>query len=167
MLDPYGAASREVSGIAKATGVTYTVTTAGRWVGLREDPCYPPEHPHDLGRDDFADWVATRDRLYDASGVDEAVLGSDVVKLLTAELVVSEPMEERDGSEHVPEGRHFDFEVRKGRLAHALHRVASERVVPRRPHSAASTFEIPGTVMSRTPPGTRTRAIVRSAAAKS
>ena len=57
---PYGATSAEVSGIAKSTGVTYAVTTAGRWVGMREDPMLIPRlHPHDLGRDDFADWVAS------------------------------------------------------------------------------------------------------------
>ena len=73
---------REVSGIAKSTGVTYAVTTAGRWVGLREDPMLIPRlHPHDLGRDDFADWwrqvSAVSHRLHDAGGVDEAVLGSE------------------------------------------------------------------------------------------
>jgi peptidoglycan/xylan/chitin deacetylase (PgdA/CDA1 family) len=56
---PYGATSPDVSALARSTGVTYAVTTAGRWVGLREDPMMIPRlHPHDLTRDDFADWVA-------------------------------------------------------------------------------------------------------------
>jgi peptidoglycan/xylan/chitin deacetylase (PgdA/CDA1 family) len=56
---PYGATSSEVVGIARSTGVVHGVTTAGRWVGLREDPMLIPRlHPHDLGHDAFAGWVA-------------------------------------------------------------------------------------------------------------
>lgn len=56
---PYGATSPEVVAIARSTEVTYAVTTAGRWVGLREDRMLIPRlHPHDLGRDAFSEWVA-------------------------------------------------------------------------------------------------------------
>ena len=64
--------------------------------------------------------------------MDEAVLRSEVVELLTAELIASEPVEESDGGEHVPERCHLDLEAGEGRFTHTYDRLASERVMPGR-----------------------------------
>jgi len=56
---PYGATSQAICELAKATGVSYGVTTAGRWVGLREDRMLIPRlHPRDVDGDAFDDWVS-------------------------------------------------------------------------------------------------------------
>jgi peptidoglycan/xylan/chitin deacetylase (PgdA/CDA1 family) len=56
---PYGATSASVAAIASSIGVPYAVTTARRWVGLREDPMRIPRlHPHDLASAPFGDWIS-------------------------------------------------------------------------------------------------------------
>jgi len=56
---PYGATSPAISELARATGVAYGVTTAGRWVGLREDSMLIPRlHPVDVDGEAFADWLS-------------------------------------------------------------------------------------------------------------
>lgn len=58
---PFGGASATTADIARAAGFAHAVTTAGRWLGLRDDPLLVPRlHPHDLDGEQFRGWLTDR-----------------------------------------------------------------------------------------------------------